>query len=217
MVCLVCNTPPKTLSRYQLLLIILIILTHLILQLYIGASPYLSLYNVIRNIFTDSENHCSAPAKQNNYSHESCPEQPTSTKYFIHRGNTFNDWNETTDIPPCTNELFRDYYRNFHKFPEQGTWTIFNSLKEVYKLDFCEFKDFDMQQCVTKQQIKSLLILGDSQGRHYFDAMRKIVEADGAMCEQVRGESNWNVQISQPKPHISQGITGNWRKQYTLN
>ncbi len=100
--------------------------------------------------------------------------------------------------PLCTNGIFRAYYRTRHGFPPPGQWTvrdpIVSAVYPVLSPDICSFPleftggDF-VKQCFQRKRLRSILIMGDSQGAHYSWGLRDILNQTFDDCEVMKFEN----------------------------
>ena len=90
--------------------------------------------------------------------------------------------------PLCTHKIFREYYAQNHKFPEEGH--VLGKKPPLIRWEECRFQ-FTMSQilqCLTKQSIRKILLLGDSQGRGYFNVLVKLLGLNRFHCTEKKSE-----------------------------
>ena len=78
--------------------------------------------------------------------------------------------------PVCSVDVIRKYCLEHNYFPTGGTW-----LNSSYFPDLCRFPSNDMnkermRECLTRRNVKKIVVLGDSNGLRYFRAIRKLLE-----------------------------------------
>ena len=75
----------------------------------------------------------------------------------------------------CSYEAIRDYIRTHDFFPQEGTWIMSNNTPVDLTPTMCYFQNEIMSenliQCIKKKQFYSFLILGDSNGMKYAQAL----------------------------------------------
>ena len=94
-------------------------------------------------------------------------------------------------LQPCSTQSFLQFFTDFSTFPENGTWCRTSSHQEVFKPSFCSFQEFDLGECLKKNHIHSVLVLGDSNGMRYFQGLRKmLIETAHVQCTLSKREQD---------------------------
>ncbi|KAK2180785.1 hypothetical protein NP493_426g03017 [Ridgeia piscesae] len=78
--------------------------------------------------------------------------------------------------PTCSVEVIRKYCIENNYFPTGGRW-----LNSSYFPDLCRFPSNNitkerLRECLTRRNVTKLVVLGDSNGRRYFMATRKLLQ-----------------------------------------
>ena len=110
---------------------------------------------------------------------------------YTHRINQYEYCELNTDnlnhLPPCSDNIFREYYTSQRKFPECGQWITKNKTNTFYT-NLCQWKLHNLQKCLYRKDIGSILVIGDSNGLRYFRAWVKKLKESGSHCKKVKGE-----------------------------
>ena len=77
--------------------------------------------------------------------------------------------------PVCSVDVIRKYCLEHNYFPTGGTW-----LNSSYFPDLCRFPSNGItkeriRECLTRRNVKKIIVLGDSNGLRYFRAMNKLL------------------------------------------
>ena len=98
--------------------------------------------------------------------------------------------------PQCSLEVFKKYIANNNFFPDRGRWSIVGNGTRLYEPDLCTFQwkisPTYIRQCLKDRKYTKILLLGDSNGRRYFDAFRRLLTQEGAgryVCKKVKEEA----------------------------
>ena len=79
------------------------------------------------------------------------------------------------DKAECSSSIIRNYIRTHNFFPEHGTWIINNNKPISWIPEMCNFNTSHLEeiilQCIEKREFYSFLILGDSNGGRYTNAL----------------------------------------------
>ena len=84
-------------------------------------------------------------------------------------------------VHQCSSSIIKEYIRTHDFFPELGTWIINNNTPISWTPELCHFNASRMQknilQCIKSKKFYSFLILGDSNGKRYADALFKLLSS----------------------------------------
>ena len=125
--------------------------------------------------------------------------------YFV-----VDDWHTTAGqqnlLPPCSKEVFREYFRQEGAFPESGQWIKDNGYgyTDRFALDICKWEPFNLHQCLETKNIRHVLLIGDSTGWKLFVSFLNATLQMGGHCQFVRSEGR-----NSGKPNISYFSHGN--------
>ena len=81
----------------------------------------------------------------------------------------------------CSSSIIKDYIRTHDFFPELGTWIINNNTPISWSPELCHFNASRLQKnilrCVKLKEWYSFLIIGDSNGLRYADALVQLLSS----------------------------------------
>ncbi len=121
----------------------------------------------------------------------------TIFKSSFKSGYEYSNVMKVTETPLCSNALFRRYYRNHHAFPPPGDWVIrddnVSEIFPVLKPEICSFSwnglpPTVLRKCFKQHGIRSMLMLGDSQGVRYSWGMMAILNRTFPECKIIKIE-----------------------------
>ena len=91
--------------------------------------------------------------------------------------------NVSTVRPRCSLSVLKQYIVKREFFPSGGSW-VKDGEDIFYSPTMCQFKHDisleDINKCFLSRNLKKILILGDSNGRHYFEAFVKLLSSRGS-------------------------------------
>ena len=84
-------------------------------------------------------------------------------------------------VHQCSSSIIKEYIRTHDFFPELGTWFINNNTPISWTPELCHFNASRLQknilQCIKSKEFYSFLILGDSNGHRYGNALVRLLSS----------------------------------------
>ena len=93
-----------------------------------------------------------------------------------------------SSIEPCSHQIFQHLYRDSGQFPFTGTW----DKQGFYYPDNCRLLARPLEAgdiCISKLGLTSIVTIGDSNGKRYFDALVDLINLAYDSCTLVRVEN----------------------------
>lgn len=93
---------------------------------------------------------------------------------------------ERASLPACSLEIFNEFFRKKHQFPECGQWVdqqVGFGYTEHYELDFCSWQPLNAPECFLRKGISRIFMTGDSTGFRLFLATLNFTIRAGGQCE----------------------------------
>ena len=90
-------------------------------------------------------------------------------------------------VPLCSVDVIRKYCIEHNYFPTGGRWFNSTFLPNACRLPFKDFTKEHLRKCLTRRNITKLVVLGDSNGLRYFNAMKRLLEKS-MKCRTVKVE-----------------------------
>ena len=92
----------------------------------------------------------------------------------------------------CTLSGIQDYIASHNFFPQQGDWNFIGKKPVSWQPDMCELQPVeatDFTSCIVEKNLLRFVILGDSNGKRYAEALVRQLSDNDGNCTEIKKEN----------------------------